>query len=226
MPIMAEAERRIGILGGTFDPIHFGHLRPAVEVRSALGLHRIRLVPCRVSPHRDPPLATAGERLAMLRDAVGGADDLIVDPRELAREGPSYTIDTLDEIIAEEPVAKFHLIMGADAFAAFDRWHRWQDILERAHLVVMHRPGTELRVPDAVADCVVERPEDLEQQSAGRILLQAVTQLDISATAIRALAAAGGDLRYLVPEPVRTRILTHRIYQRNEASRNAGGTTG
>ncbi len=127
--------RRVGILGGTFDPIHFGHLRPAVEVRAALSLDVIRLLPCRVSPLREEPAAAPEHRLAMLKAAVAGEPDLIVDGRELDRPGPSYTADTLAELTTEYPDDRLFLIMGGDAFAAFDRWDRWQQILASAHIV-------------------------------------------------------------------------------------------
>lgn len=204
--------RRIGILGGTFDPIHFGHLRPAVEVRAALSLDVIRLLPCRISPLRDEPAAAPEHRLAMLEAAVAGEPDLIVDGRELDRPGPSYTADTLAELTAECPDDRFFLIMGGDAFAAFDRWDRWQRILAQAHIVVTWRPGSPPQAPAAVRDAIVETPEQLDGAPAGRIRIQPVTQLDISATAIRGLAAGGGDLRYLMPESARHHLEEHRLY--------------
>lgn len=204
--------RRVGILGGTFDPIHFGHLRPAVEVGSALSLDFIRLLPCRVSPLRDEPAAAPEHRLAMLEAAVAGEPDLVVDGRELDRPGPSYTADTLAELTAECPDDRLFLIMGGDAFAAFDRWDRWQRILASAHIVATHRPGSPPRAPAAVRAAVVERPEQLDEAAAGRIWIQPVTQLDISATAIRGLAARGGDLRYLMPDSARHHLEEHRLY--------------
>lgn len=205
--------RRIGILGGTFDPIHCGHLRPAVEVRAALSLDVIRLLPCRVSPLRAEPAAAPEHRLAMLEAAVGGEPDLIVDGRELDRPGPSYTADTLSELAGEYPYDRLLLIMGGDAFATFDRWDRWSEILASAHIVVMYRPGAPPTAPEVVRDALVDAPERLEGTAAGRIWIQPVTQLDISATAIRGLAARGGDLRYLLPEPARHYLEEHRLYE-------------
>jgi nicotinate-nucleotide adenylyltransferase len=204
--------RRVGILGGTFDPIHFGHLRPAVEVRSALDLDIIRLLPCRVSPLRDEPAAGPEHRLAMLEAAVAGEPDLVVDGRELDRPGPSYTADTLAELRAQYPDDRFYLIMGGDAFAAFDRWDRWQQILASAHVVATYRPGSPPTAPAPVRDAVVDAPERLDDTPSGRICIQPVTQLDISATAIRGLAATGGDLRYLMPESARHHLEEHRLY--------------
>ncbi len=206
--------RRIGLLGGTFDPVHFGHLRPAVEARAALALDELRLLPCRVSPLRDEPAAPAGARLEMLRLAVAEQDDLVVDAREFERRPPSYTVDTLTELRRELPDARLYFIMGADAFAGFDRWRRHEDILELAHLVVTRRPSAPRDIPSGLAERVTEQPADLEHAAAGRVLLLTVTQLDISATGIRRLAAAGGDLRYLMPEPARRYLEQNRLYRR------------
>lgn len=215
--------RRIGLLGGTFDPVHFGHLRPAVEVRSVLALDELRLLPCRVSPLRDAPAAAPEHRLAMLRLALDGHRDLVLDARELEREPPSYTVDTLASLRAEQPEARLYFVLGADAFASFDQWHRWPEILELAHLVVTCRPGASREIPAGLADRVGEDAGALEAAPAGGVLLQPVTQLDISATAIRELAAAGGDLRYLLPEPARQYIERHRLYRGTE---NAERSTG
>ncbi|MDZ7748791.1 MAG: nicotinate-nucleotide adenylyltransferase [Halofilum sp. (in: g-proteobacteria)] len=204
--------RDVGILGGTFDPVHFGHLRPAVEVRAALGLEHLRLIPARVSPLRDEPAASGEQRLAMLRAAIGDAPDLVVDARELDRPGPSYTADTLAALAAELPDARLHLVMGADTFASFERWDRWREILARAHIVVARRPGSPLQVPRALGDALVDDPARLREQAAGHVYVHGVTQLDISASAIRAAAAGGGDLRYLMPEATRRYIEEHRPY--------------
>lgn len=218
--------RRVGILGGTFDPIHYGHLRPAVEVRAALALEHVRMIPARVSPLRDAPSAAPADRLAMLRAAVAEQADLVVDDRELGRDGPSYTVDTLDALAADLPDATLFLVMGADAFAEFERWHRWEAIVARAHLVVTHRPGTRLTVPRALADAVTEDPAALDAAPAGAVWLQPVTQLDISATGIRALAAAGGDLRYLMPEGARRHLEEHRLYDAHTPATDADRSAG
>lgn len=205
--------RHVGVLGGTFDPVHFGHLRPAVEVRAALELDELRLMPCRVSPLRDEPAAAPEDRLHMLRLAVAGETDLVVDPRELERPPPSYTVDTLAELRAEVPDARLYFIMGADAFAGFERWHRWQQILELAHLVITQRPGVSPEVPGGLGDRVTRRPEDLAGTSCGRVLQQPVTQIDFSATDVRRLAAEGGELRYMMPAAVRQYIEQEKLYQ-------------
>lgn len=218
--------RRVGILGGTFDPIHYGHLRPAVEVRAALALEHVRMIPARVSPLRDDPSAAPADRLAMLRAAVAEHADLVVDDRELGREGPSYTVDTLEALAADLPGASLFLIMGADAFAELERWHRWEAIVARAHLVVTHRPGTRLTVPPALAEAVTGDPATLDAAPAGAVWLQPVTQLDISATGIRALAAAGGDLRYLMPEGARRHLEEQRLYDAHSPATDADRSAG
>lgn len=218
--------QRIGILGGTFDPVHFGHLRPAVEVRAALGLDQVRLIPARVSPLRDTPGASPDDRLAMLRAAVDGSDDLVVDDRELDRDGPSYTIDTLQSLAAELGDARLLFIMGADAFAEFERWHRWQEILATAHLVVTTRPEAELTIPPPLRDAVTDDPATLERSRAGCVWLQQVTPLDISATTIRRTAAAGGDLRYLMPEGARRYLEDHHLYRSSDEDRETTRADG
>ncbi len=162
---------------------------------------------------RDEPAAPPADRLAMLRLALDGAPDLVVDERELEREPPSYTVDTLAAVRAEEGDSHLHFMLGADAFAEFEQWHRWREILELAHLVVTRRPGAALEIPAGLVERVTEDAGALAQASAGRVLLQPVTQLEISATAIRRLAAAGGDLRYLMPEAARQHLQRKRLYR-------------
>lgn len=209
----------IGIFGGTFDPVHFGHLRPALEVKQALGLSEMRLIPAFQPPHREAPVANPGQRLTMLRAAVGNETDLLVDNREMQREGPSYMVDTLTSLreeLGDEPLC---LVLGSDAFLQLDGWHRWQRILELAHIVVTHRPGWQLDVnavsPELQAlwrERQVSDREQLAASPAGKIFSQIVTPLDISATQIRALVAAGQNPRYLVPEPVWNLIRTQGLY--------------
>lgn len=208
----------IGILGGTFDPIHFGHLRPALDMQQALGLEEVRLLPCRVPPHRGAPHATPEQRLAMLRLAIRGERNLSIDERELQRDGPSYMIDTLlslrAELGSERPLA---LLIGMDSLLGLDRWHRWRELLDHCHLVVATRPGWAPPQSGAVAALVQERrAEDvaaLRSRPAGKLLFCPVTLLDISASRIRALLAAGKSPRYLLPGTVLGYIHTAGLYQ-------------
>lgn len=197
----------IGLFGGTFDPVHSGHLRAALDVVQHLRLTELRLLPLAAAVHRRQPIASPGQRMAMLEAAIQGEPCLVADDRELKRGGPSYTVDTLesfrDELGAQQPIC---LLVGADAFAAFGDWHRPLDILGLAHLVVMQRPGA-LTARDPwiraqVDQRVVREPDGLRSQPAGRIYFATVTQLDISATRIRRLITNGESPRYLLPDSV------------------------
>ena len=139
----------IGIFGGTFDPVHFGHLRPALDVKQALGLREMRLIPCFSPPHRQQPVANPGQRLTMLRAAVGEEPELLVDNREMKREGVSYMVDTLSSLREEFGDEPLCLVLGSDAFLQLDGWHRWREIIELAHIVVTHRPGWEMNIDKA-----------------------------------------------------------------------------
>jgi nicotinate-nucleotide adenylyltransferase len=200
----------VGIFGGTFDPIHFGHLRTAFELLQALRLAEVRFVPAGNPPHRGVPLCDARRRLDMVRAAIADQPGFVVDDREVCREGPSYTVLTLRELRAEEPGRPFCLIMGMDAFLGLPQWHEWRSLLELAHVVVAHRPGW--TAPDAgtlgglVATYATQRVEDLHETVAGRILVRPVTQLEISSTDLRDLIVAGQDPRYLLPDAVRAMI--------------------
>lgn len=197
----------IGVFGGTFDPVHFGHLRPALEVLQALGLDELRLIPLKEAVHRAQPVASPELRLEMLAAAVGDQPGLVVDRRELDRAGPSRTLDTLASLRAESGAERpLCLVIGADAFEHFADWHGPQDILALAHLIVMRRPDarepSDWRVRSMLERHRAPRPECLRQAPGGRIWSQDVTQLAISATAIRAMRAAGRSPRYLLPDPV------------------------
>lgn len=206
----------IGIFGGTFDPIHYGHLRTAFEMLQALRFAEIRFVPSADPPHKGEIFADAGLRLAMVEVATANEPQFSVDDCELRRAGPSYTVDTLAELRTEFSSAPLGLIVGMDAFLGLTGWRRWQELLELAHIVVAHRPGW--RAPDMgplgeiVAERGTHRVEDLHDAVAGRIHIHAVTQLEISSTEIRGLVRAGRDPRYLTPDAVRDVILGNGCY--------------
>lgn len=204
----------IGIYGGTFNPVHYGHLRTALEIKNLLGLSEVRLVPCRLPPHRDEPDVSAGQRFAMLQLAIAGCEGMLVDPCELEREGPSYMVDTLTALRQSLPNETLVLIMGMDAFMGLDRWSRWQQLFDLAHIVVMTRPGFDIETLGAVfATRLAKNIEQLKQQSAGGLWFQEVTQLNISATQIRGLLANQGDVRFLMPEQVLDFIEKHGLYR-------------
>jgi len=211
----------IGIFGGTFDPIHFGHLRSALEICESLDLKEMRFIPCRIPPHRGEPIAAPLERLAMVNAALAGQPNMIADDREIKRDGPSYMVDTLKSLrkeLASEPLC---LILGMDAFMGLPTWHHWQEIIQLAHLVVMQRPGRSLKDTDSkqaaaattlLKNHQVKDVKQLQSRTAGCIYLQPITQLDISASKIRDLVARGKNPRYLLPDVVLQMIKVQKIY--------------
>lgn len=204
------------ILGGTFDPVHFGHLRPALEVQQALDTASVHLLPCRIPPHRAAPRASPEQRLALLRAAVADEPALAIDERELGREGPSYMVDTLETLRREHGEQPLCLALGMDAFGELDSWHRWRDIPGLCHLVVMQRPGSRWPQRGVMAGWVkqarVDEPQALRSRPAGCIIGVPVTQLAISSTQIRGLLAAGRSPRYLLPDVVLERIRQENWY--------------
>jgi nicotinate-nucleotide adenylyltransferase len=208
--------RPMGIFGGTFDPIHYGHLRTAFEMLQALRFEEIRFFPSGDPPHRGETFADAGARSEMVRVAIQQQAGFSIDDRELSRDGPSFTIDTLAELREEFSGHSLGLIVGMDAFLGLPTWHRWDEILGLAHIVVAHRPGW--RAPDIgplgtlLSEYGTHRVDDLHQSTHGRIHIHAVTQLEISSTEIRELVAAGRDPRFLMPDSVRDVIAASGCY--------------
>ena len=196
------ALRPLAIFGGTFDPVHIGHLSVAWEASELLDAD-VHLMPAAVPPHRAPPTASPEQRMGMLRAALQGQSRLTLDGRELQRVGPSYTIDTLTQLRAEQGDRPLILLLGADAFAGLLSWRRWREIFEVAHIGVLSRPGIDAALPDALVQAIESRrvnlARDLRGRPAGKVIELAVTPLEISATHIRELLAAGRDPRYLLP---------------------------
>ncbi|UXI69920.1 nicotinate-nucleotide adenylyltransferase [Tahibacter amnicola] len=208
----------IALMGGTFDPVHNGHLRAAWEASAWLGA-RVRLMPANVPPHRPQPQAPAAARAAMLRLALHGQERLVVDDRELRRDSPSFTVDTLRELRAE--VGARHplvLLVGEDAFAGLASWREWRELFALTHFGVMTRPGHEpawpgeLQAEVAGRECALDG--DWRSAPAGFVLRLDVTALEISATAIRQQLAVGEEPRYLVPEAVLAAIRAEGWYTR------------
>ncbi|MCK4950350.1 MAG: nicotinate-nucleotide adenylyltransferase [Gammaproteobacteria bacterium] len=196
----------IGVFGGTFDPVHFGHLRPALEVLQGLQLQEIRWIPCHQPPHREMPVADSSLRVEMLEIAIKNVDGMHVDTREIEREGPSYMVDTLKSLREEAGDTPLCLLMGMDAFCGLDRWHKWQEIMELSHLIVMQRPDSNEPETGELAELLsrhkCENIEQIVSEKAGRILFYQVTQMDISASQIRKTLREGKSLRYLMPDKV------------------------
>ncbi|MBK1723332.1 nicotinate-nucleotide adenylyltransferase [Thiocystis violacea] len=208
----------IGVFGGTFDPVHFGHLRPALDALQGLGLEQVRFIPLNVAVHRPQPLAPADLRLAMLQAAIEAQPGFVVDARELARTGGSYTYDTLvslrGDFGAQRPLC---LLVGADAYGGFLDWHRPLAILELVHLVVMRRPGHDPVAGPALRNLYLERGCDcvtkLARSPGGRILFHDVTQMEISSTQVRRLVEQGCSPRYLLPDAVLELIAREGLYR-------------
>lgn len=204
---------RVGVLGGTFDPVHIGHLRVAIEVRAALGLQEVRLIPSARPPHREQPQASPGQRLAMLRAAVTGDAGLLADDREVQRPGLSYTVDTLQSLRAElGDETDLVLLLGSDAYRHLHTWHRWQQIPELAHLAVIVRPGFD------DGDLVNSLPDDLKTllspaDGAPGATLVEIPPLQVSATRIRNLLGSGRSVRHLLPETVLEYVHRNGLYQ-------------
>lgn len=200
----------LGIFGGAFDPVHHGHLRAGFELLQRLELQQLRWMPTGRPAHRTAAQASPALRVAMLRAAIADQPGFVVDERELHRAGPSYTFDTLVELRAEFPQHSLCLIVGLDAFLGLPGWHRWRQLRELAHLIVVDRPGWMRPIEGELADWLVDAEHDprvLRTRQTGVLLRCATTPLAISSSDLRALLARGEDPRYLVPESVRGLLL-------------------
>ncbi len=258
----------IGIFGGTFDPVHFGHLRSALEVKDIFGLDEVRLIPCAMPPHRESPAVTAAMRLQMLALAIKNQPGLTIDTRELDRyqlqQTPSYMVDTLESLRQEFSNETLLLFIGTDAFEHLTGWHQWQQLFDYAHIVVLTRPGFAIQpliakdgvyaasppgadaaiAKDGVyaasppgADAAIAKDgvyaasppgagaaddffklrlagdiTELAQATAGKLYFQQITQLDISATAIRNIIAQKQNPGFLLPDAVIEYIKQHQLY--------------
>ena len=215
----------IGILGGAFDPIHFGHLRLAQEMGEALGLAEVRFIPTAYPPHRPPSATIADHRLAMVRLAIEGNPLFCCDDREIARynaqQKPSYTLDTLLSLERDAAAGSaLCLLLGADAFLGLPSWYRWQELLQHCHIIVAHRPNSNLQpeyfpqpLKSVWEDAATSDVDAIKEKKHGHILLQQITALDISATRIRHDLDQSKNPRYLLPDAVLAYILTHNLYR-------------
>ncbi len=210
---------RVAMFGGTFDPVHLGHLRSAVELHEALALDRVHMVPACLPPLRGRPQVSPQERLGLLKLGIGDTPGLVADGRELERDGPSYTVDTLASLRDEYGrEARLIMALGHDAFLRLADWLEPQRLFELAHLVVIDRPDHEAPLSPALAELIagreVDRPELLMRRAAGGLLRLALpTRMALSATAIRQRLAQGRSVRYLLPEAVERRIEAASLYR-------------
>lgn len=211
----------LGLFGGTFDPVHFGHLRLAEEAISHLGLSAVRWIPAGRPPHRGTPQVTPQQRLEMVLRSTAKNPRFFVDPAEVEAARASYTVETLERLRGEfGHQQSLVLLVGADAFAGLSTWHRWRELFSLAHIAVSHRPGFPVErasLPGELASEFAERraadPQVLAATGAGQIVTFAMTQLAISATQIRHLLSNGKSARYLLPDAVLDYIQLHQLYR-------------
>lgn len=213
---MSVATKPLALLGGTFDPVHYAHLRCADEVRKNLAVDTIYLLPAGNPPHRDAPQASNNQRLEMLRLAVTEFRGLQIDPRELDRDGPSYMVDTLQELRQEFPARPLLLIIGQDAANYLQNWHRWQELFVLAHIVIMTRAGSVPEYQPELAKQLQQRRivdvQTMLGSEAGGVLELQVPAIDISATTIKNMLRLGNSPQGMLPEPVLEYINDHGLY--------------
>jgi len=200
---VTEKTQAIGVYGGSFDPVHFGHLRPALEVKQQLLLDQLRFIPSGNPPHKSGPRVSAADRVAMLDLAIARSPGLIIDTREVDTQKPSYTLDTLKSLQSDFPQARLTLVIGMDQFSVFDTWHQWQQILAMADVAVMERPGESL---SDIASSI------LNGEFGSAINTVPVTQLEISSSRIRRELDQGTDVQFLLPYAVRQFIIDNKLY--------------
>lgn len=215
--MISEIKNSIGILGGSFDPVHFGHLRLALESIDAAGLERVILIPLYTPTHRERLVASAEQRYHMLKLATANTPQLEVSDIEIKRDQPSYTIDTITALRKQDSQQPICLIMGMDAFQGLDTWKNWKELLDLCHIIVAERPGTDsiIQKPE-LADILktrkVTQPEEIQSCASGKIMKINVPVLDISSSRIRKLLSLTRNIDFLVPEHVKEYILEEKIY--------------
>jgi len=211
-------EAPLAVFGGTFNPVHYGHLRSALELVERLGLAELRLMPSARPPHREEPGCSAQHRLAMVELAVAGEPRLTCDGRELERSGKSFTIDSLIELREEAGESRgLCMVIGCDALLGIPTWRRWRELLDWAHIIVIARPGWTLPETGEVAQWLEEHrladSAELGSRPSGGICVEKLRPLDISSTEIRDILSTGRSPRYLMPQPVIDYMEQHALYQ-------------
>jgi nicotinate-nucleotide adenylyltransferase len=206
----------IGINGGTFDPIHNGHLRPALEAMQQLNLTEVQFIPCKAPVHKDAANASSQQRIDMVGLAIQSQPKFVLNTLEIDKDGPSFTVETLEILKQKYPDDALVLMMGTDNFVKFHTWHRWQDIIKLANIAILHRPGESVPL-DCTSGTIYQSHKVTEfTQPAGQMLDIEVTQLDISSTRIRNLLEQGKSVEYLIRPCVLEYINNHKLYQKRE----------
>jgi len=209
----------IAIYGGTFNPIHLGHLRVALEIKEAFEFDEIRFIPCYQPALKNTPLVTASMRLKMLQLAIAEQQGFVCDSRELDRGGTSFMVDTLASLRDEFPAQSFALLIGNDAFITLEKWYQWQKLFDYSHVIVMTRPDSCKRPLDPfLKQRLINNPRILKQTLAGKLYFQNVTQLAISSTKIRHLLATECSSQFLIPDNVINYIQQHKLYRNLNAN--------
>lgn len=213
---MTGKRKLLGILGGSFDPVHFGHIKPTLEIVSLLGLSRLLLMPCKISPLKKTTLASSRHRVNMLHLIADNVPEFSVDERELHRPSPSYSVDTVQEVQAEYPDCSICWIMGLDSFYSLPAWHRVSDFLQSCHVIVTLRNGVAQNDRDQMMNRLNVLPcNDLNQltnQRGGTVLFLETNAIDISSTQIRDRIANGQSIKYMVPGAVWNYIQRNHLY--------------
>ena len=205
---ISVADQLLGILGGTFDPPHIGHLRTVLDVQQSLNLSEIRIIPNYIPAHREQPVLEAQQRYQLLQKALQNVPGLIADDREIKRQGISYMVDTLRDLQQQFPQKHLCLIIGTDAYNSFCQWHEWQEIIQLSHLVVMQRAGVAAMVNKELDQLLTTDADDLIKTKAGRVYAQNVSQLDVSSTVLRQMIQQQQSIQFLVPENIRSDLQT------------------
>ncbi|MBN4075341.1 MAG: nicotinic acid mononucleotide adenylyltransferase [SAR86 cluster bacterium] len=214
---MAIPEKKnIGILGGTFDPVHFGHLRTALAAQQDFSLDEVRLIPCHHPVHKEEPEVLAQHRIAMLHKATRAEKRLVVDVRECMRPGPSYMIETLESLRTEYPDDRLFLLLGADAFNKLEGWKDWQKLFELAHIITVTRPGWEINPSPLIKEYCEQRTvssfSEMCEAQTGKVLPYSFMPLMIASSDIRLLLKENKSVRYLTPNKVIKYIKKHKLY--------------
>ncbi len=212
-----NALRRMGVFGGMFDPVHYGHLRIALECKDALQLDELRMIPCAEPAHRISAKVSGQQRLEMLQVALSQVEGIEADGRELHRAGPSYTVDTLASIKADFPHVNLFLIVGSDAFQLLDTWHQWQNILVLSNIIIARRPDNDCdrssQMGELLADCFTTDIDVFKRCKAGKIFSLSVTQLEISSSVIRRFLREKKTAQFLLPDVVLDEIEKNTYYR-------------